>query len=111
MQEIYSRTARGKVIEVIKATIEGLDYTWTQREGSSEIIARWMNLNPAQAANACDSVRDAFSRAGIPTDEQARPYIAMLGTMAGLKGTCRLQSLNFLSPPRRQKIAEVSPTP
>ena len=86
MQEIYSRAARGKVIEVIKATIEGLDYTWTQRERSSEIIARWMNLNPAQAANACDSVRDAFSRAGIPTDEQARPYIAMLGTTAGLKG-------------------------
>jgi hypothetical protein len=50
LQEIYSRTARRKVIEVIKATTEGLDYTWTQREGTSEIIARWMNLNQAQAA-------------------------------------------------------------
>jgi hypothetical protein len=112
LQEIYSRTARGKVIEVIKATIEGLDYAWTQREGSSEIIARWINLNPAQAANTYDSVRDAFSRAGIPTDEQTKPYIAMLGTTAGLKGDMSPAVIfDFFLPPRRQKKAEVSPAP
>lgn len=103
LQEIYSRTARRKVIEVIKATTEGLDYTWTQR-GTSEIIARWMNLNSAQAAKTYDSGRDALSRAGIPTDEQAKPYIAMLGTTAGLKRDISPAVISIiLSPTRRQK--------
>ena len=44
------KTARHEIIEILKATIEGLDYTWSQREGTSEIIAKWMNLKPAQAA-------------------------------------------------------------
>jgi len=51
------RIARGEVIEILKATSEGLDYSWTQREGTIEIIARWMNLSPAQAATTYDSVR------------------------------------------------------
>ena len=103
LQEIYSRTARRKVIEVIKATTEGLDYNRTQREGTSEIIARWMNLNQAQAANTYVPGRDALSRAGIPTDEQAKPYIAMLGTTAGLKRDISAVISIFLSPTRRQK--------
>jgi len=28
------KTARQEIIEILKATIEGLDYTWTQREGT-----------------------------------------------------------------------------
>ena len=80
------RSARAEVIEVLKAINEGLDYTWTQREGTIEIIARWMNLSPAQAATTYDSVRDTFSKNGIPTDEQAKAYVAMLGATAGLKG-------------------------
>jgi ABC-type nitrate/sulfonate/bicarbonate transport system substrate-binding protein len=75
-----------EVIEVLKATIEGLDYTWTQREGTVDIIARWMNLNAAQAAKAYDSVKETFSKNGIPSEEQAKAYIAMLGATAGLKG-------------------------
>jgi len=54
------KTNRAEVIEMLKATIEGLDYTWNQREGTSEVIAKWMNLNPAQAARVYDSVRDTF---------------------------------------------------
>jgi hypothetical protein len=30
-------------------------------------------------------VRDTYSKAGIPTDEQTKSYIAMLGATAGLK--------------------------
>ena len=44
------KTARQEIVEILKATIEGLDYTWSQREGTVEIIAKWMNLKPAQAA-------------------------------------------------------------
>ncbi len=73
------------MIEILKATNEGLDYTWAQREGTIEIIARWMNLGSAQAAKTYDSVRDTYSKAGIPTDEQTKSYIAMLGATAGLK--------------------------
>jgi len=80
------KTNRAEVIEMLKATIEGLDYTWNQREGTSEIIAKWMNLNPAQAAKVYDSVRDTFSRAGVPTDEQTKAYVAMLTSTAALKG-------------------------
>ena len=56
------KTARHEIIEILKATIEGLDYTWSQRDGTSEIIAKWMNLKPAQVALVYDSVRETFSR-------------------------------------------------
>ena len=72
------KTARHEIIEILKATIEGLDYTWSQREGTSEIIAKWMNLKPAQAAIVYDSVRETFSKNGVPTEEQAKAYITML---------------------------------
>src|SRR4030095_63511 len=80
------KTGRGEVIEVLKATIEGLDYTWTQREGTVDIIAKWMNLNATQAAKAYDSVKETFSKNGVPSEEQAKAYIAMLNATAGLKG-------------------------
>lgn len=80
------RSARAEVIEILKATIEGLDYTWGQREGTIEIIARWMNLNPAQAAKTYDSVKETFSKNCMPSDEQSKAYVAMLGATAGLKG-------------------------
>jgi len=79
------RTARPEVIEILKATIDGLEYTATQREGTIELISRWMNLNPTQAAKAYDSVKDTFSKDGIPTNEQLKAYITMLGATAGLK--------------------------
>jgi len=80
------KTGRGEVIEVLKATIEGLDYAWNQREGTVGIIARWMNLNASQAAKAYDSVKETFSKNGVPSEEQAKAYIAMLNATAGLKG-------------------------
>ncbi len=80
------KTARQEVIEILKATIEGLDYTWTQREGTIEIISKWMNLHPAQASKVYDSVRDTFSKNGVPTEEQSKAYITMLSSTAGLKG-------------------------
>jgi NitT/TauT family transport system substrate-binding protein len=80
------KTGRGEVIEVLKATIEGLDYAWNQREGTVGIIARWMNLTASQAAKAYDSVKETFSKNGVPSEEQAKAYIAMLNATAGLKG-------------------------
>jgi NitT/TauT family transport system substrate-binding protein len=79
------KSARAEVIEMLKATIEGLEYTWSQRDGTIEILARWMNLNPAQAAKAYESVRETFSKDGVPTDEQLKAYITMLGATAGLR--------------------------
>jgi NitT/TauT family transport system substrate-binding protein len=79
------RTARREVVEILKATIEGIEYTRTQREGTIEIIAKWMNLNAGQAAKVYDSVRDTFSRNCVPTDEQSSAYLTMLSSTAGLK--------------------------
>jgi NitT/TauT family transport system substrate-binding protein len=87
------KTARHEVIEILKATIEGIDYTWTQREGTIEIIARWMNLNAAQAAKVYDSVRDTFSKNCVPTDEQSKAYLTMLGSTAGLKSEVAAASI------------------
>ncbi|HEX2226268.1 MAG TPA: ABC transporter substrate-binding protein [Candidatus Binatia bacterium] len=87
------KSARHEVIEILKATIEGLDYTWNQREGTTEIIARWMNLTPAQAARVYESVRDTYSKDGIPTEEQSKAYIAMLGETAGLKAEISASSI------------------
>ena len=75
---------RREVIEVMKATIEGLDYTSAQHNNVVEIIAKWVQLSQPQAAKAYDSVKDTFSRNGIPTDEQSKAYIAMLTATANL---------------------------
>jgi NitT/TauT family transport system substrate-binding protein len=80
------KNSRQEIVELLKATIEGIDYTASQREGTIEIIARWMKLNPVHAVKAYDSVRDTFSKIGVPTDEQAKAYIAMLSSTASLKG-------------------------
>ena len=87
------KTARQEIVELLKATIEGIDYTWTQREGTVDIIAKWMKLSPSQAARAYDSVRDTFSKIGVPSDEQSKAYIAMLSSTAGLKGDVAAGSL------------------
>jgi NitT/TauT family transport system substrate-binding protein len=80
------KTARPEIVELLKATIEGIDFTWNQREETIEIIAKWIKLSPVQAARAYDSVRDTFSKIGVPTEEQAKAYIAMLTSTASLKG-------------------------
>ncbi len=89
------KTGRAEVIEILKAMDEGLDYTWSQREGTSEIIAQWMNLNPAQAGRVYDSVRDTFSRNGIPSEEQSKAYIAMLTFTAALKDAAAAAIFDF----------------
>jgi NitT/TauT family transport system substrate-binding protein len=80
------KMGRREVIEVLKATMAGLDYTLTQPEATVDTIARWMKLNPSQAAKAYDSVKETFSKNGVPSEKQAKAYIAMLGATAGLKG-------------------------
>ena len=57
-----------------------------------------MNLNAAQAAKAYDSVKETFSKNGIPSDEQAKAYIAMLSATAGLKGDFSPASIFDFSP-------------
>lgn len=78
------KTRRSEVIEVLKAGIEGLEYTHAERDDSSAIISKWMGLTAAQGVKAYDSVKDTFSRNGVPTDEQSRAYIAMLAATAGV---------------------------
>jgi NitT/TauT family transport system substrate-binding protein len=78
------KNKRGEALEVLKASIEGLDYTFSQREPTIELIANWMALGPIQANKAYDSVKDTYSQNGIPTEEQAKAYIAMLAATAGV---------------------------
>ena len=78
------KTKRSEVLDVLKASIEGLEYTLSEREENSEIISKWMALNPSQGVRAYDSVKDTFSRNGIPTDEQSKAYLAMLAATAGV---------------------------
>jgi len=78
------RSNRGEVIEVLKAAIEGLEYTANQREDATVLIGKWMALTPIQAAKAYDTVKDTYSRDGVPTPEQSKAYIAMLAATAGL---------------------------
>jgi len=78
------KTKRSEVIEVLKASIEGLEYIAAQREDAADLIGKWMALTPTQAIKAYDSVKDTFSRDGVPTGEQSKAYIAMLAATAGL---------------------------
>ncbi len=45
-----------------------------------------MGLNTAQAGRVYDSVRDTYSKMGMPSEDQATAYIAMLTATASLKG-------------------------
>jgi len=78
------KTNRAEVMEVLKAAIDGLEYTANQREDATALIGKWMALTPAQAIKAYDSVKDTYSRDGVPTPEQSKAYIAMLAATAGL---------------------------
>jgi len=82
--DVTIKTRRGEVLEVLKASIEGLEYTLSDREDNSAIISKWMALSTSQGAKAYDSVKDTFSHSGIPTDEQSKAYIAMLAATAGV---------------------------
>ena len=75
---------RAEVIEVLKAAIDGLEYTATQKEDANALIGKWMALTPAQASKAYDTVKDTVCREGVPTPEQSKAYIAMLAATAGL---------------------------
>ena len=87
------KTKRSEVLDVLKASIEGLEYTLSEREENSEIISKWMALNPSQGVRAYDSVKDTFSRNGIPTDEQSKAYIAMLAATAGVSAELKPESI------------------
>ncbi len=80
-----TKTRRGEVIEVQKAAIDGLEYTATQREDATALIGKWMALTPTQAAKAYETVKDTYSRDGVPTPEQSKAYIAMLGKCIGVR--------------------------
>ena len=80
------KNKRSEVLEVLKASIEGLEHTFSRREPTIELIGNWMALNSVQAIKAYDSVRDTYSQNGIPTEEQAKAYIAMLAATAGVSG-------------------------
>jgi hypothetical protein len=55
-----------------------------EREDISSLISKWIGPNSTQAVKAYDSVKDTFSRNGIPTEEQRKAYIAMLAATAGV---------------------------
>jgi NitT/TauT family transport system substrate-binding protein len=78
------KSNRGEVIEVLKATIEGLEYTANHREDATALIGKWMALTPIQATKAYDTVKDTYSHDGVPSPEQSKAYIAMLAATAGL---------------------------
>jgi len=78
------QTNRSEVMDVLKAAIEGLEYTATQREDATALIAKWLALTSTQASKAYDAVKDTYSRDGVPTPEQSKAYIAMLAATAGL---------------------------
>jgi hypothetical protein len=44
------------------------------------------------------SVRETFSKNGVPTEEQAKAYITMLGSTAGLKGNLPSAAIFDFSP-------------
>ena len=79
------RTKRREVIEIAKATIEGLEFILSQPRPTIDIISRWMNLSAAQAAKTYENVKDTYSKNGLPTDEQVNAYLTMLAHTAEIK--------------------------
>jgi NitT/TauT family transport system substrate-binding protein len=69
-----------EVLRILRATIEGLTYVRSKsnRKDVVDIVAKWINLTPAQAEKAFASVEDTFSQDCIPTPEQANAYLPML---------------------------------
>ena len=79
--------------------------------GRIEIIARWMNLSPQVAARVYESVRDTYSKNGIPSEEQAKAYLAMLGATAGLKGDDTAAAIFDFAPAAEAAKASTKRTP
>jgi len=55
------------VIDVLKATIEGLEYTPAERGDSSDIISERMALTVAQGVKRYDPVKDTLLHNRAPT--------------------------------------------
>jgi hypothetical protein len=63
-----------------------------------------MGLTAGQGVKAYDSVKDTYSRNGIPTDEQSRAYIAMLAATADVSDDLASATIFvFPSPPQPPK--------
>jgi hypothetical protein len=68
---------------VLKASIEGLEFTPAEREENSDIIQQVDGPDAGSRRQGLRLVKDTFSRNGIPT-EQSRAYISMLAAMASV---------------------------
>jgi len=77
---------RGSVLQVVEAMIEGLIYTRSQshREEVINIIAKWVSLDEVKATKVYESVKNTFSRYGVPSQKQESAYLSMLKATAGL---------------------------
>jgi NitT/TauT family transport system substrate-binding protein len=87
------KTRRDEVLEVLKASIEGLEYVLSEREDNSQMISRWMALSASQGVKAYDSVKDTYSRNGIPLEEQGKAYISMLAATAGISADLKQETI------------------
>lgn len=92
------RSRRREVIDVAKATIEGLEFTLNQPQLTIDIISRWMNLGKAQAAKTYETVKDTYSVNGLPTDEQVNAYLTMLANTAEIKKPIAPSAIYDFSP-------------
>ncbi len=69
-----------EIARLVRGIIRGTQYLRdpANRDDVVGIIARWVELTPAEAATALDRVRDTYSATAAPTDAQIQLYLEML---------------------------------
>jgi len=96
------KNKRREALEVLKASIEGLNYTFSRREPPTELIANWMALSPIQANKAYDSVKDTYS--AFPLNSKLKLISPCSPLLPVLAPNCRPRSFSiFLLPVRQQR--------
>jgi NitT/TauT family transport system substrate-binding protein len=82
--EKFIREKRDVVKRMLRARAKATRYFWENERGSSEILAKYLNVDIATALEAYRLSLPAFARNGIPSDKEIAEYLKMDAEIMGI---------------------------
>ena len=84
VSEMNLRGQRGLVKKILRARAKGNRYFHENEKGSSEVLAKYLNVDLPTALETYRLSRPAYTTDGIPSDEEIREYLKMDAQLLGL---------------------------
>lgn len=75
---------RDLVKRIVRARAKANRYFWENEKGASEVLARYLKVEPPVALESYRLARPAFTADGIPTEEEMSEYLQMEAQLLGL---------------------------